>query len=255
MWLDKMTPQSWARSRNQTPDLSDLDRVQAFCGLVQDQDARPVQDRLGDPQPLAKSLGEPSDGSVAGILQAATPLGFLHRLPHPRGADPAQARAVTEVLVHPQLRIERRSLREIAQATLGRHRVSDQVYPSDLDLAVARGQVAAEDAQAGRFARPVGAEQPKHFATVQGQADAGQSQCPAESAGQIGHAHQGFHDDGTIPGPHGLAKRWQANLRTWRKRDGQSNARLSRGAIRSYSGCPRCASGDDPGRDWLLRGL
>ena len=98
----------------QIPDelahLADLLRIETDRRLVEDQDRRVVQERLGQPHPLPVPLGEMVDDAAANVADAAAP----HDVVEPRADLGArhtlQTRAETEILLDAHFAVERDAL-------------------------------------------------------------------------------------------------------------------------------------------------
>ena len=57
-WEERMHGVPSAQRADEVPDLADLDGVEPDGGLVEDEDVRVAEQRLGDAHPLPEALGE-----------------------------------------------------------------------------------------------------------------------------------------------------------------------------------------------------
>ena len=113
-WLDSrtVTPSSRASVDEELADLDHTGRVQAVDRLVQHQDPRPVQQRLGQPEPLCVAQRQrarlrPGIGRRARTGATASSTTASLR-------EPAQSPGDLEVLADRQVRVGRRGLDQVA---------------------------------------------------------------------------------------------------------------------------------------------
>ena len=169
---------------DQLPDLPQLHRIQALGRLVQDHQIGPVDDGLGDSYPLAVALGQGADQTPAPLCEPAAGSGLLDGRGSALPRDPMELGAVVEVLVHPHVGIQGRALRQISDEAFRAQGVMRQIYAHDPDLAVAGGQVAAQELQAGGLAGAVGSQQAEDLAALEADIDAFQRLVVAVTAAE-----------------------------------------------------------------------
>jgi hypothetical protein len=149
----------------QRPNPDDLRRVQAARRLVQDEDLGVVQHRLGEPDPLPVALGERAEDAAFPADEAHA----LHRLPD--GPGPPRARNLPnlgdkgEIIANRQLRVERRCLREVADATADLHGRVEDVEARDDGSPLGGGEKTGQDAHRRGLARAVGPDEAEQLAT------------------------------------------------------------------------------------------
>ena len=112
---------------DQRADLEDLDRVQARCGLVEDQDRRIVQHRLGQAHPLPESPRELADDPVLDLVESASADDLGDRPLQPRPRHVLEPGPEPQELPHPHLAVERHALRQIADLPAHLQRLVEHV--------------------------------------------------------------------------------------------------------------------------------
>jgi hypothetical protein len=147
-------------------DVADLVRVETCRGLVEHEERRLRNERIGEPDALAIALREIADEDVRDVEHVR----LLHRVVDERATvaarDALQLRAEREVFADAHLRIERDRFGHVAdlRACL-EARVADVVAGDD-DLAARRAEEAGEDAQRSALARAVRPEEADDLAFV-----------------------------------------------------------------------------------------
>ena len=173
------------QTADQRADLDDLPGVQADRGLVQDDDLREAEDRLGEAHPLPVALGKVPDQPVPHGRQ----LGELHDLVHrvgPSGpGELLQLRCEGEVLQGRHVRIQGRLFGQVADAAPDRVRLLEQIVAVDGHAAVGHADVAGEYVHGGGLPGAVGAEESVDLAVVHGEAEMIQHRVAAVLLDQI----------------------------------------------------------------------
>ncbi len=155
-----------AQLADQRPDLQDLDRVQARRRLVEDQDRRVVQQRLGQADPLAEPPRELPDDPVLDLLQPAPGDDLGHRAPHVRPRHVLEPGPEPQELPHPHLGVERDALRQVAELAPHLQRLVEHVVSRQGRPAARRGQERREHPHRRRLPGPVGAQEPDDLAAA-----------------------------------------------------------------------------------------
>src|SRR5690606_18434859 len=140
-------------------EVSDLLGVEADGGLVEDEDLRLAEERIGEPDSLAIAAREGADDAAAnvrdvGCLEARVDLALALR-----ARDPLETRPIAQVLDHAHVGIEGHALREIADLAPHGERVLADVVPRDAHDAAVAGKESNEDAERRRFAGAVRSEE------------------------------------------------------------------------------------------------
>ena len=161
-----------AQVADEGADLDHLRRVQADGGLIQNDDLRCAEQRSGNTHTLTVALGQVADQALLHALQARAGRGVRHcggtiRL----FAGALQLGNEQQILLHGHLLIQRRQLRQVTDAGLGRGGLVGDVVAVDFDRAVRGRNVAGNNVHGGRLARTVGAEQAIDAAILHGEAD------------------------------------------------------------------------------------
>ena len=142
--------------------------VEAGGGLVEDQEARPAQQRGGD----AKALAHPVRVAAHPVLGAGAELDHVeHLVDAPGGPVTVERGEEFEVLARAQVRVEARRLDEPGDALERVRAVAHGVAVEQFDDALAGRDQAERHAQRGRLAGAVGAEEAVHVAGVHVQVD------------------------------------------------------------------------------------
>ena len=155
------------KAADKVADVDNLFGVETHGGLVQNQHIRVADQRLGKPHTLTVALGQVADQALLHALQARAGRGVRHcggtiRL----FAGALQLGNEQQILLHGHLLIQRRQLRQVADAGLSRGGLVGDVVAVDFDRAVRGRNVAGNNVHGGRFARAVGAEQAEDLAVA-----------------------------------------------------------------------------------------
>ena len=147
-------------------DAAALVWVQARGRLIEDQDRRVGDHRVGEPGALAIAARDVADQLVADIEHARA----LHRALDVALAllarDALQRRAVAQVFLDAKVGIQRHVLGQVADVLAHIQRLRPHIEPGDAHVARTRGVEAGEHANRRRLARPVGAEEADDFAAL-----------------------------------------------------------------------------------------
>ena len=144
---------------NHVAHLQDLDRIQSRCRLVEYQDRRIVQHRVGQPDPLAKPARKLTDDPPLNLrkLTPAHNLGNRHPPLLPRHVF--QLRAITQKLVDPHIGVQRHVLRQIPHAAPNADRLVKHIVSGQRGPPARRTQIRRQHSHRRRLARSVGPEQ------------------------------------------------------------------------------------------------
>ncbi len=142
--------------------LADAERVEAGEGLVEEHQARVVEEAAGDGELLLHAAGELAgeDAGLAVELQLGEQRAGARLPVH----DAVEARHQVEVLAHGEVVEEAGLVREERELALGGHGRGGEVVPGDADGAARGREDAAQAAQRARLAGAVGADQAEHLA-------------------------------------------------------------------------------------------
>ena len=147
-----------AQAPDELAHLHDLHRVETVDGLVQDQERRPVDDRLGDADPLLVAVREGADGLVRHVAegrglddlgQPLLDLGLAHA---------AELAGEAQETIDPHLGVERWVVRQVADQLPDLVRLGLGVEAADGDATRGRQEQAAQKPERGALA---GAVQPE----------------------------------------------------------------------------------------------
>ncbi len=165
--------------------LADLHRVEAGRRLVEDENGRVGEHRVGEADALAVALRERAEQPALHFLDAA----LLQAVVDPRGpagaVDALELRAIRQVLADAHLGVQRHALRQVADALADVHRLVHHVVPGDPGVAAGCGQPGRENAHAGGLPGPVRAEEPDEFAGLHLEGDVVHGQDGAVVLGQV----------------------------------------------------------------------
>ena len=161
-----------AQVMDQAADFDHLRRVQADGGLVQDDDLGGAQQRPGNTHALAVALGQVADQPPFHLLQAGAGAGvFYSRDAVGLFAGALQLGHKQQVFPHSHILVQRRLLRQIADAGLGGGGFLGNIMAVDGHGAVGGRQVAGDDIHGRRLARAVRPQQAVDAAVLNGKAD------------------------------------------------------------------------------------
>ncbi|CAM5473184.1 hypothetical protein SSTU70S_05805 [Stutzerimonas stutzeri] len=146
--------------------------VHARCRLVEDQQARLVDQRAGDHQPALHAAGEHSRGHVTLVPQPQLMQIFFGTLPGDLRRDAVVARLGDEDIEGLFELVEVELLRHHAQAALESGRIAIQVVAEHVHRAAALVHQRGKNADGGGLAGAVGAEQGEEIAFGNVQVDA-----------------------------------------------------------------------------------
>ena len=174
-----------AQVPDQRPDLDHLGRVQAHGRLVQNDDLRAAHQGARQPHPLFVALGQVADKPSAHALQPGAGHGLFHLACALGTAHALQLCGKAQIFLHRHIRIERRLLRQIADAGPRLSRLLQHIVAVDGHGAAGGGNVPGEDVHRGGFARAVGAEQAVNHALLHEKAQVVHRQVAAIPLGEM----------------------------------------------------------------------
>ena len=171
-----------AQLANQRADLTNLIRIQANRGLVEDDHVRLVDDGLSDADALLVTLRQRADQPVADVLDAAAPPRARERFGRFAPRDTMQPCSKAQILVDRQLFVERRHFRQVANARFRGRGAIQHVDIADADTAGARREIAGQHLHGGGLSRPIWAEQTEYLAAPEREIEAAHGGIAAEVA-------------------------------------------------------------------------
>src|SRR5256885_2909516 len=149
---------------DQVPRLARLARVEAGGRLVEDERAVLLDYRLGQAYPLAEAAREPADALLASVAEPACTDRVIDTCASPRWRHTAQLAHQRQEAGHAHLVVERRGLRQVADAAAHLLRFREDVEAGHTRRPGRRADVAGEDSHRGGLAGAVRAEEPEHLA-------------------------------------------------------------------------------------------
>ena len=164
-------PATAADVADEGAQLPGLGRVEPCRGFVQDHHLGFVNERLGDAHPLRHALGEPAAETCAESPQVELPFDPLPGAACRFALHAPQSCGEIEVLVHGEIGVERRALRQQAEVTLGLAGVAVQIDSQDLHPAAGGAQGTAQQRQRGGFSGAVDAQQAEYLPAAQDQVE------------------------------------------------------------------------------------
>jgi hypothetical protein len=161
MWVDNHD--ALADVGEQVEEAVALFRIEARGRLVDDQQRRAADQRLGDAEALAHAAGEAGNGFLAHAPQVDLAQQRLDGLaPLAASGDALKHRHVVEHVVGADARIDAEILRQIAEHLTQPLRLLDHVDGAKADGAAGRGLQRRHATHQRGLARAVGAEQAEH---------------------------------------------------------------------------------------------
>ena len=173
---------------DQLPDLRDLPGVQAYGGLVQDDDVRVPQNGLGNAHPLPVALGQVPDEPVTDIGdlgQVHDPVHLLGQVFHALGPGHKP-----QILPGRPVHVHRGLLREVPQVPLCRHGILENVYSVNAHLSGGGGKTSGENVHGGGFSRPVGPQKAVDLPIGDGKGQVRQGKVVSVPLCQVGYFNQ-----------------------------------------------------------------
>ena len=143
---------------NELTDFGGLVRIEPAHRLVQDQDRRLVNQRLGEPDALPKALRELANALANDVAKAGLLDDLAKPRPEPFAAQPAHLAGELEVLEHQHFGVERGALWEVPDRLTDRDRVVEDVCAAHACSSPGRGDEAREYLHRRRLAGPVWAK-------------------------------------------------------------------------------------------------
>ena len=148
-----------AQVPDEGPDVQNLDGVQAYGGLVQNDHLRVSQQSLGNADALPVSLGQSPDAFILDGFRAGLCQSVLHLFSQVLAPQALGFAYKVQILPGTLLHIHRGLLRQIANAFFCLFGFLQNVEASNGDFSLGGGQAAGEHIQCGGFARAVGAQE------------------------------------------------------------------------------------------------
>src|SRR4051794_11026197 len=161
-----------AQSRDEIPHGAARDRVEADRRLVEDQHARPVDERLRELEPADHAAGVRRHEAIRGLEYAGRLEREVDALAALRARDVEQPREQHHVLAPGERAVGRELLRHVADLPAHGHPLAGDVVAEDVRDAAADRQERRQDADRRRLAGAVGAEQAEHLALPDLEVDA-----------------------------------------------------------------------------------
>ena len=174
---------------DQVADLDDLQGVQAHRGLVQDDVPRIAQQRLGNAHTLPVALGQVADQPLLHLGQAGLPDDPVHLAGNLLARNALGLRHKAQILPGRLVGVERRDLRQVADALLGLPRLLEDVVPVDLHLAGRGRQAPCHDVHRRGFAGTVGTQKAVDMALPDGEGNVVHRREVAVPFGQVFHRY------------------------------------------------------------------
>ena len=157
-------------------ELAQLDpgaRVQPGGGLVEQQDLRIVDERVGEAQPLLHAARQRLDVVVALVAEVDELEQVGDHPPPPRRPDAVAAREEVQVFPHLHVVVDAERVRHEPEDAPDLVRVPGDGHAGDLGLARRRQQQRRQDPQRRRLAGAVGPDETEDLALLHRQVDAG----------------------------------------------------------------------------------
>ena len=153
------------------PDRLAADRVEAGGRLVEEEDARFVDQRRGEVEAALHPARVGADPAVGGVAQADPVEQAVGALAPAGGRQPLQGRLQADQLAAGHQRVERRFLQGDADRGAHLARFGDDVVAGDAGPAAGRQQQRRQHPHRGRLAGAVGAEEAVDLALVDREVD------------------------------------------------------------------------------------
>ena len=167
--------------------------VDAFEGLVEEEDARAVDDGGGERELALHAVGEIGDKLFAVVGEAHEVEEFFGSGARGIGVEAVHAADKGEVFGRGETAEKRHALGDDTDLALERDGVLREVFAEDFDAAGGGGEQAGEHLDGGGFACAVGAEEAEELAGCDGEVDAVDGGEVAEAAGKGGGLDGGRH--------------------------------------------------------------
>ncbi len=155
-----------AEVADESQQLANTLRIDVDGRFVEDQDRRPFDQRIGQPQSLSHAAGERAHTSIDHVSEPDLIEQVLDPFRCVRFAKAVEARRVPQVLASRRVVVEPDVVGQVADPTFHRQRVAPRVETIDTCRAAARLGQAEQHQDGGGLAGAVGAEQPEDLATA-----------------------------------------------------------------------------------------
>ena len=231
---------------DQLPHLADLVRIEADGRLVEDEQIRIMQERVGQTHALAVAFGQGADQLLLHVAQAAQ---FLHRigpLAFGPSADAFQGRPVFEVFLHAHLGIKGHVFRHVADTRAHLAGLAGHVEPGHAGPSAGGRKVTGQDPHGRALARAVGPEKTDDFPFLDREIEI----LDGRDAGVfLGQSFNLDHDTGPAPAfGAGLKEAFMARF-------GGAGKRARSPGSKQKKSTPRCVSGLHGRRRWVILGI
>ena len=193
--------------------------IEAVSGFVQDQHIGIVQDRLRQPHPPAKPLGERIDRLVQHAGQSGLRHGPVPRRAGGRAMQIADPGDKAQKFARGHFAISGGAFRQIADFGLRPERVTADVVAADARRAAVGRQKAGHHLHGGGFARPIGPQETQNLALPDNKGQAGHCRDRVKTLGEVfNFEHSPEHKQGRevrLKKEAGLRKRTCPEGMTW----------------------------------------
>ncbi|MNN22539.1 hypothetical protein D3C81_1358990 [compost metagenome] len=169
-----------------------LVRVEAVGGLVEDQRARIVEDRLGQADAALEALGKGLDGLAEDMLQLHLADRPVDPLPLFGTAKATDLGDELEEAAHRHVAITGGTFRQVADLPLGFQGLGMDIEAEDARSAGGRRQEAGEHLHGGGLTRTVGAEETQDFSRCDAEGQVVHGSVLRKTLGQIGYFDHGL---------------------------------------------------------------
>ena len=155
-----------AERLEQLEDLLDADRVDRGRRFVEDQDVGVLDERVGDPEPLAHAARVRPDLVAAAIREADLAEDLVDRLLRGLAVEPVEVRGIAQVGAAGHVVVEADRIGQVTDPAFDLARIARRVEPDDTGLTLGRFGQPEQHEDRGRLAGAVLPEQPEDLATA-----------------------------------------------------------------------------------------
>ena len=167
MCVEKMIVFCAGQALDQVADADDLQGIQAAGGLVEDQDVRVVDQRLGQAGALLVALGQFADVLLVLGDQAAGLDAPVEALAQPVAGQAAGLADEGQVLVHVHVQVQGNIFGQVADPAPHGERLLQDIDPIHRDRARVGGQEGGDDLHGRALAGAVGAQEAEDLSPVE----------------------------------------------------------------------------------------
>ena len=155
-----------AQAGDQLADLDDLLGIKADSRLIHDDDLGVAHQRLRHAHALLVALGEVADQAMAHIGDLDQVVKIIQMRFLALAAHFLDFADELQVFFYRHIHIQRRQLRQVADAAFGLARLLQDIHSVDQDLSLAGGNIAGNHVHRGALARTVAPQETQNFALV-----------------------------------------------------------------------------------------